>query len=252
MNFIFTSVGDNTNFDNLWLGDDQLYDVYVIYYGDNESVYSRYKYNKHIIHIEKRKGSKFQNFIYFYNTYRNIINKYERFFILDDDIIFSIKDINSMFEISNNFKLDICGPSFTKDSKFSWKCTKHKPNTLLTYTNFVEVGVLLLNKKALINLMKFISPKLIENGIDLIAIWANGLYRKKAYAIIHRIQCKNPTDVEKGCREYRKIENNYKSIDIFVQHAKKIGCPSNFNVFGREYSNIYYKPKPIQLNEKRF
>ena len=35
-NLIFSSVGDNTNFDNIWLDKDRKYDVFVIYYGDEE------------------------------------------------------------------------------------------------------------------------------------------------------------------------------------------------------------------------
>ena len=31
-NFLFTSAGDNTNFDSLWINDNMNYDIYVIYY----------------------------------------------------------------------------------------------------------------------------------------------------------------------------------------------------------------------------
>ena len=70
--------------------------------------------------------------------------------------------INRMFEISNNYNLDICGPSFeATKSIISRPITKHKTSTLLTYTNFVEVNVPLFNKKSMHNLMRKIDYTLI-------------------------------------------------------------------------------------------
>ena len=67
-----------------------------------------------------------------------------------------------MFEISNNYNLDICGPSFeATKSIISRPITKHKTSTLLTYTNFVEVNVPLFNKKSMHNLMRKIDYTLI-------------------------------------------------------------------------------------------
>jgi hypothetical protein len=34
---VFTSAGDNTNFDELWINCNQTYDIYVIYFGDDEA-----------------------------------------------------------------------------------------------------------------------------------------------------------------------------------------------------------------------
>ena len=67
--------------------------------------------------IWKRKGTKFQNFNYIYNNYKNDIMNYERFFIVDDDIIMSTNDINNLFDISKKYDLWICQPSFVPESK---------------------------------------------------------------------------------------------------------------------------------------
>jgi hypothetical protein len=42
-NIIFTSAGDNTNFHNNWVGNNKNYDIWVIYYGDNDEKYNLYK-----------------------------------------------------------------------------------------------------------------------------------------------------------------------------------------------------------------
>jgi hypothetical protein len=256
MNFVFTSAGDNTNFDKLWLDNNQKYDVYVIYYGDNNSVYERYRTNKHIKFIERRKGSKFQNFLYFYKKYFNIIQNYERFFILDDDIIFNVDDINKMFEMSKKYNLDICGPSFVRPSKISWKVTIHKPERILTYTNFVEVNTMLFNKMALNKFMKYLSDELIGWGIDALAIWANGLSERNKYAIIHSVKCINPHDKTKKVekRELYKIKDAKKRRSIYEKYIKKIGIynelktytPIAYKSIVKKNNNIYY------LNDTEF
>ena len=63
-NLVFTSAGDNTNFDKLWLDKNRNYKVWVVYYGENEEIYKKYK--SKVDYIEKRKGSKFQNFYHIY------------------------------------------------------------------------------------------------------------------------------------------------------------------------------------------
>jgi len=227
-NIVFSSVGDNTRFDDLFVGDKMNYDVYIIYYGDNDEIYKKYK--SKVQFIEKRKGSKFQNFKYFYDKYPNIIKNYERFFILDDDILINVEKINKMFEISKKYNLSICGPSFSEESLISHNITKHKPGRLLTYTSFVEVNVPLFSKSAIQNLMKKYDNKLIGWGIDYLAIWSNGKDKKKAYAIVHAVKCVNPYPNKKintTRRELSLIGGYEKRSEIWAEYAKKIGCDTN-------------------------
>ena len=79
-NLLFSSVGDNSNFDELWIDDSMNYDIYIIYYGNNAETFK--KYQSKVTFIESRKGSKFQNFKYFYDKYKDMIETYERFFII--------------------------------------------------------------------------------------------------------------------------------------------------------------------------
>ena len=237
-NFVFSSVGDNTNFDSLWIDPNMEYDIYIIYYGDNDEIFNRYK--EKVKYIDKRKGSKFQNFKYFYDTQIDIINRYDRFFILDDDIIINVNDINNMFKISIEYNLDICQPSFLPSGKISWKITEHKKDILLTYTNFIEVNTPLFNKTSLDNLMKVLDYSLIGWGIDLLYIWANGIDKDKSYAIIHKITCINPRDEHKKSKKYElaSIKNYNLRENIWIDYANKINCPIEFNIYMIEHSNI--------------
>jgi hypothetical protein len=235
-NLLFSSVGNNTSFDTLYNGNNMNYDIYVIYYGDNNILYNRYK--RKVNFIEKRKGSKFQNFKYFYEKYPEIINDYEYFFILDDDIIINVKDINNMFKLARDYNLSICGPSFSPIGKISHSITKNKSNILLTYTNFVEVNTPLYNKKALDNLMKVLDSTLIGWGIDYLSILCNGIDRSDAYAIVHSIKCINPHENNKKnkTRELNLISNFNIRSKIWFDYSKKIGYPPSFKMI--EYNSI--------------
>jgi len=235
-NMVFTSAGDNTNFFNWWLSDSQEYDVFLYYYGTNNDTFDKYKSLVH--YAEKAKGSKFQNFYKFYKNNPEIIEEYDYFFIVDDDIEIKAKNINYLFNIANTYNLDICGPSFNTKSKISWPHTKHKANCILTYVNFVEVNVPLFSKEALKKLMDVYDPILIGWGIDFLATWANGLYLKQSYAIIHKIQCTNPKDADKKekTRELNKIPDANKRAATWNEYAKSIGSPTNFKVL--EYASI--------------
>ena len=238
-NLVFTSVGDNTNFDKLWCQSGRNYDIWVVYYGKNEDNYQ--KYRKKVDYIEKRKGSKFQNFHHIYNTKFEELQKYDRFFILDDDIIFETPDINKMFEISKKYNLDICGPTFKTNgsSKISHAITRQESNNLLRYTNFIEVNVPLFNRNALNKFMKYYDPILIGWGIDYLYIWALGKDRKRAYALVDSVSCINPHDKEKnGKRELTILKDVNERVEKWNLIKKKYKIPDWENKNWEKIPNI--------------
>ena len=231
-NLVFTSAGNNTNFHKLWIGPDKNYDIMVVYYGNDEKMFKNYE--SKVDYIMKRKGSKFQNFHYVYNNHLDIINKYDRFFILDDDIIFNVNDINEMFHLSQKYNFWICGPTFknVKECKLSHHITISKPNTLFRYTNFIEVNVPLFNRYALDMLMKHFDPILIGWGIDFLYIWACGNDKKDKYALIDKVTCINPHDNKKNNkRELNNIKNVHNRKEIWEKFKKKYKIKINENKF---------------------
>lgn len=222
-NLVFTSAGNNTSFDTLWTNYNRNYDIWVVYYGDDDNRYNQYK-NK-VNKIWKRKGSKFQNFNYIYTNYYNELLNYDRFFIVDDDIIIKTDDINKLFDISIKYNLFICQPAFLPESKISHHITKVRNNNILRYTNFVEVNTPVFSKEALIKFMKYYDDILIGWGIDYLYIWANGRELTDKYAIIDSITCINPHDNIKGdIRELNQIKNSNLRAKIWEDYANKIGA----------------------------
>ena len=207
---VFSSVGDNTEFYSHWVGPphQQSYDIWICYYGANVSQYNVYMAFTDL--IERREGSKFQNFVHIYNKYKSRVLEYERVLVMDDDIIISSFDIDRLFSISHSFDLWISQPSFSKNSKTSHDITKYHDNTFLRYTNFVEVNVPLFSRDALRRCMDVLDESLIGWGIDYLCIWMNGKEEESRYAIIDAVQCENPKIKRNnnGSRELRKIKGS--------------------------------------------
>ena len=234
-NLVFTSAGNNTQFDNLWTGDNRNYDIWVVYYGIDDNKYNQYK-NK-VDKIWKRKGGKFPNFNYIYNNYYKELMNYDRFYIVDDDIIMNTDQINELFDISKQYNLSICQPAFLPESKISHKITLVKPGNLLRYTNFVEVNTPVFSKEALKKFMKYYDDSLIGWGIDYLYIWANGMNEKNKYAIIDKITCINPHDeVKQGKRELDNIKGVENRAQIWYNYSQKIGAPYDWE--HKEYNRL--------------
>ena len=67
-------------------------------------------------------------------------------------------------------------------------------------------------------------------GIDFLYIICNGLKKKKSYAIIHKVVCKNPFEKDKKIkiREWNNIEGVNKEKINWETFAKNNKIPDNF------------------------
>ena len=226
-NAVFTSSGDSSFCHEMWNSDDRNYDLIASFYGNDTSKFvelcSCFDF------VLRDKGSKFQNFYKLY-TLSNRLWNYERIFLLDDDIIISPSDINSMFEFAEKYNLTICQPSFSSSSKISHDVTRQVPNSHFRYTNFIEVNVPLMSKQSIKKLISCYEPSLIEWGVDFLYIWVNSSFSIpltgcKNFAVNDSISCVNPTTQDKGYKELAKHRDYETRLQTWMAHAKTIGCP---------------------------
>jgi hypothetical protein len=186
---VFSSVGDYTTYYERWYNKNKNYDLFICYYGDKENKYSKYS----DFYVE-RKGSKFQNFKYFWDNDDRLQN-YDYYFIVDDDITIDSININKLFEYSIKYDLWISQPSFDSsqnNSLINHKITQNIKNSTLRYTNFIEVNSMCFSKWAISECMKIYDNSLVGWGIDWLFIWHLGKDKEDKYAIIDDILCINP------------------------------------------------------------
>ena len=177
---LFSCIGDrpeSLDAVNMWLkNNNRNYDI-VLYY---------YKIEPNICKCEKcvyKNGFKFENFYDFAST--NDISKYKAIWIPDDDIQIEVADINTMFDIFMEYKLDLAMPAFSEDSEPKTKLRKdvlfQKKGNILHYTNFIENNSPIFTQESLI----FCLPtfKNAKTGYSLDYIWSNLLEDKKIAVI---------------------------------------------------------------------
>ena len=228
-NLIFSSIGDVAQLPN-WIGSDQNYDIWITYYGDDENKYNHYK--QYAQFIKKSKGSKFQNFNLIWKDFHSELNKYERFFILDDDIIFdSYKDINKMFNFARDESTWICGPTFKPLGKISHGLTQTDKSASFRYVNFVEVNTPLFSNFAINKFMKHYDKSLIGWGLDFYYIQILGHAAKNRYALFDEVSVINPLS-EKALNLC-----NYNNIDYFSKELEDF-LEEPIEISGRELMKI--------------
>jgi len=220
-NLLFTSAGDNTQFYKYWFNNNRNYDLFVCYYGDRKD----HPYLKYSDYYVSRKGGKFDNFYNFWNFKDDKIKldmkSYERYFILDDDIIISSDDINKLFIVMEKLCLDVLQPSFDlHKSKLSYTFNISYPGQFLHFTNLIEVGVMMFNKQSIEKCMNMYEPSLITGfGLDYFFIWCLGKDKEDKYAVIDFINCINPKTDESNREIYKleKIEDSVKKWKLIAE-----------------------------------
>jgi len=214
---IFTSMGDNSDAYRRWIElikeSNLKIDLVIYYYGDNNDRFNEIKESCDLAVM--RKGVKFDNLFYFFQTYRDNLDlsNYKRVAVLDDDIDLKCESCNPLdrlFLISELFNPYISGPSCSTTAKNHvlsfWKQTHHNEDTLCHYSNFVEVGTPIFRMDCLKYLMNLCYKyKMPSWGSDIFFINMLGFDLKDKYLIIDDVQFINPT-LEKKNVTVREID----------------------------------------------
>jgi hypothetical protein len=206
---LFVSAGDNTEFYKMWTGKEKMYDMWVCYYGSRtDEPYRPYA----DIYVE-RKGSKFQNFYYYWTTDERL-RGYKYYFIVDDDIIIYVPAINNLFRIMSQLpNIKILQPAFSKKGKISHPLTAVQPRVFMRYVNFVENTAMMMPVSAVTRCMEVYDSSLAGFGIDWLFIWHLGKDAKDSYAIVDGIPCINPHRSE---REIDKLQKHSERVKMWI------------------------------------
>jgi hypothetical protein len=200
---IYTSAGDYANF-NPWLRGKRDFDLWVTYYGKQGS---RYKEIADFYNIHE--GSKWQNLLYVYRQWPDILQHYEAVLVMDDDILITTASINRLFAIRKQYDLWICDPSFDVRGKIRHKITASQPGNFMRFVNFVENGCPVFRKDKLDEFMKVYDGSLGGNGVDYWYLHVLGPDLEGKVAIVDAVRCINPYDEAKSgkreCLIYEKM-----------------------------------------------
>jgi hypothetical protein len=127
-NLVISTVGDNS-LHKQWCVSN-LFDTYLIYYGDKEGYSGETKYYK------KSKGFKY-HLIKDALDESNFWKNYEYIWLPDDDLKIYTKSVEKLFKLMQFYNLDLAQPSIMGHHG-TW-ITLHQLGSIIRFTNWVEI-----------------------------------------------------------------------------------------------------------------
>jgi len=178
---IISPIGDDSLHPE-WIKEKTNFDLVLLYYGNDESIAeSNLQYTPYVY---MAKGEKYHLLKSFIESNIEFISNYTHIWIPDNDVSISTENINNLFETADQLQLSICQPAM--DGYVSHEITKPVPNSILRYTNFVEVLAPLFDLESLLKIYKTFDLNYSSWGYDY--LWSHLLdYPKDKIAIIDNI-----------------------------------------------------------------
>ncbi len=243
-NLIISAVGDKS-LHKEWIKSHSAFDVVLIYYGNNDEIYSDYK--KDALICIAQTGQKYHLIKMFIKENFDFVLKYKYVWLPDDDISISADNLNDMFNIAKEYNLYICQPSvISSDGKVGHEITRPRKGFKLRFTNFVEVMMPLFKVETLLSL--YDDFDLSESSWGLDALWPHRLnYPTNRLAIIDEISALHTRSAGSDYSRFKirpktELKNILRKYDIsfktknylFVSKDNSIKVPW-FNRFFRLY-----------------
>jgi hypothetical protein len=165
-----------------WVKGNVDFDLVLLCYDNDENICKDFIKYTPLVYMGK--GEKYQLIKSFIVDNIDFISNYDYVWLPDDDVNISTDDINKLFKTAKNFDLWLCQPSM--NGYVSHEITKPVKNSVLRYTNFVEVLAPLFNIDVLLKLYETFDLNYSSWGYDY--LWPFLLsYPEDKIAIIDNI-----------------------------------------------------------------
>jgi hypothetical protein len=160
---IISPAGRNSLFKE-WIKGTPNFDLVLLVYENDKSLAK--EFTQYTPHVFMGKGEKFHLIKSYLNDNLDFISQYEYIWFPDDDALISTEDINRFFDISNDYQLWISQPAMV--GYVSHHITTPHPNSLLRYTNFVEVLAPLFSLETLLKVYSTFDENYSSYGYDFL------------------------------------------------------------------------------------
>jgi hypothetical protein len=146
-----------------WLAgcDSRSWDIVVSYFGDDPNRFRA----PDVTRIDS-KGPKWPALHALLQAHPELIARYDYIWLPDDDLATDMNTINRMFATCAELRLEAAQPSLTWDSYSTHLVTLRHENTLLRFTNFVEVMAPCLSSVMLSRTLPLFAENMSGWGID--------------------------------------------------------------------------------------
>lgn len=159
-NAVFVPVGKDSLHRQLLKGDAD-FDLHLLIY---DGSYNKFCNDSDFVACDA--GYKMDMTYRYLHRHPELFEKYEYFFLLDDDIVISTEDVNRLFSMMREYQLKIAQPSLVM-SYYTYKHTAFHPFYILRYTNFVEMMMPCFSRDSLKAVLPTFEQKIRWCGIEM-------------------------------------------------------------------------------------
>jgi len=182
-NLIILCAGDSSVHANWLTGPERNFDLFISYFGAENG-----RYATDGEYYQQQTGLKYPTTAKILHEHPELIERYARFWLPDEDLITDTANINRLFDHAAAQQLALAQPALSHDSYQTWPLLLHHPRYQLRFTRFVEVMAPLFDRAALQQCLPTFSESQSGFGLDL--IWPHLLQARgeRAIAIIDAAQ----------------------------------------------------------------
>ena len=200
-NAVFVPVGKDSLHRQLLKGDAD-FDLHLLIY---DGSYNKFCNDSDFIACDA--GYKMDMTYRYLHRHPKLLEKYEYFFLLDDDIMITTEDVNRLFLKMREYQLKIAQPSLIM-SYYTYPHTAFHPFYILRYTNFVEMMMPCFSRDALKKVLPTFEAHVRWCGIEYhwsVLIGSN----HKDMAIIDSIGARHTQPIRSWSMECQKQLEQY-------------------------------------------
>lgn len=198
---VFVPVGKDSLHRQLLKGDAD-FDLHLLIY---DGSYNKFCNDSDFVACDA--GYKMDMTYRYLHRHPELFEKYEYFFLLDDDIVISTEDVNRLFSMMREYQLKIAQPSLVM-SYYTYKHTAFHPFYILRYTNFVEMMMPCFSRDALKAVLPTFEQKIRWCGIEMhwpVLVGSN----HKDMAIVDAVSAKHTRPVQSWNSLSQLQQENY-------------------------------------------
>lgn len=200
-NAVFVPVGKDSLHRQLLKGDAD-FDLHLLIY---DGSYNKFCNDSDFVACDA--GYKMDMTYRYLHRRPELFEKYEYFFLLDDDIVISTEDVNRLFSMMREYQLKIAQPSLVM-SYYTYKHTAFHPFYILRYTNFIEMMMPCFSRDALKAVLPTFEQKIRWCGIEMhwpVLVGSN----HKDMAIVDAVSAKHTRPVQSWNSLSQLQQENY-------------------------------------------
>lgn len=213
-NLVFTTAGPGFCNTKQYISPTASYDLAVFDYGDDKEVFN----SEDAQYYVRVKGQKYET-IHRLLAEWSLLDKYDFYFLPDQDIFFTPAKADEMFRLASVHDLSLCQPALDHRSTISWTVTRQQPDCVMRYTNFVEVMAPLFDRRGMAACYPTFPRSLSSWGLDL--LWGKVLTKLKlSIGVIDSVTMSHPHERVSGNWQMSNGKTPRQELDELVAAEK--------------------------------